>query len=162
MRQDRGSMGRQVLEGYGPREVAHVRIEGDQFRIAMVDAATAALPMCIYAFLVGDKIVRIGSPTAAASVLARRNHRRQPASCDLFTNCVACDGRHRQRALRLSIVVNGYVVSAIVAIGHDPELPPSGALCGSARGACDLSRGEDCQAPPQSTPASRGRAVRAL
>jgi hypothetical protein len=53
-----------TLEGYGFRPFATVRIDRDDFLIEVSDAELANLTMCLYAFVVGDQIVRIGSSKA--------------------------------------------------------------------------------------------------
>ena len=53
-----------VLERYGFTRFAEVRIEGDEFLIDIEDDELARRPMCLYAFVVGDEIVRIGSSKA--------------------------------------------------------------------------------------------------
>jgi hypothetical protein len=52
---------REELESYGMRPVARVHIKGDVFHVAITDAGIADEECCIYAFLAGDKIVRVGS-----------------------------------------------------------------------------------------------------
>ena len=54
-----------VLEGYGFTRFAGVRIAGDEFQMEIEDLDLARLPMCLYAFVVGNEIVRIGSSKAA-------------------------------------------------------------------------------------------------
>jgi hypothetical protein len=53
-----------TLEGYGFTRFAKVAIEGDTFVIDVDDHDLARLPMCLYAFVVGNEIVRIGSSKA--------------------------------------------------------------------------------------------------
>jgi len=54
----------EALEGYGFTRFAEVRIIGDEFLIEIEDHDLATRPMCLYAFVVGDEIVRIGSSKA--------------------------------------------------------------------------------------------------
>ncbi len=53
-----------ALESCGFLRFAEVRIEGDTFLIKVEDQEIAREPMCLYAFVVGDEIVRIGSSKA--------------------------------------------------------------------------------------------------
>jgi hypothetical protein len=53
-----------TLQGYGFTPLGTVRIEGDQFIIQITDDAMKSETMCIYAFVVDDRIVRIGSSKA--------------------------------------------------------------------------------------------------
>lgn len=53
-----------VLEAYGFTRFAGLRADGDQFLIDVEDHDLARLPMCLYAFVVGNEIVRIGSSKA--------------------------------------------------------------------------------------------------
>lgn len=53
-----------ALKGSGFTRFAEVRIAGNEFLIEIEDHDLAALPMCLYAFVVGDQIVRIGSSKA--------------------------------------------------------------------------------------------------
>lgn len=52
------------LRAYGLRPFADVRLEHERFVIEVIDEDTAALEKCIYAFVVGGEIVRIGSSKA--------------------------------------------------------------------------------------------------
>lgn len=52
------------LEGYGFNPLGRVRIEANNFLIEITDADLASETMCLYAFLVNDEIVRIGSSKA--------------------------------------------------------------------------------------------------
>jgi hypothetical protein len=54
-----------ALRAYGMKKVAEVRIaDGSRFAISITDTVLASLETCIYAFLVGGKIMRIGSSKA--------------------------------------------------------------------------------------------------
>jgi hypothetical protein len=53
-----------TLERYGFTPLATVRIDGDRFIIEIEDEILASRTMCLYAFLVDDEIVRIGSSKA--------------------------------------------------------------------------------------------------
>ncbi len=57
-------MGGEVLASYGLRPIGKVAIINDRFVIDLSDASANSLTCCIYAFLVGDEIVRIGSSKA--------------------------------------------------------------------------------------------------
>jgi hypothetical protein len=57
-------MSKSRLEEYGFAPLGKVRIDGDDFNIEITDAELARRPMCIYAFVVADEIVRIGSSKA--------------------------------------------------------------------------------------------------
>ena len=52
------------LKRYGFRPLATVRVVGNDFVIQVTDAELAELAMCLYAFVVDDEIVRIGSSKA--------------------------------------------------------------------------------------------------
>jgi hypothetical protein len=52
------------LTKYGLAQVARVRIEDRKFIIDITDSNTVDLEECIYAFLIGGKVVRIGSSKA--------------------------------------------------------------------------------------------------
>lgn len=57
-------MSKATLESYGFTLLGSVRIDGDRFVIQIVDPALASQTMCLYAFVVHDVIVRIGSSKA--------------------------------------------------------------------------------------------------
>ena len=57
-------MSKAALEKYGFTPLGNVRIACNHFNIEITDAELARLPMCIYAFVVADEIVRIGSSKA--------------------------------------------------------------------------------------------------
>ncbi len=54
-------MGAAILTGYGLVPVATVRVEAERFVIEATDASALEMEESIYAFLIGDEIVRIGS-----------------------------------------------------------------------------------------------------
>jgi hypothetical protein len=54
-------MSSKTLSSYGLVEVASVRILDKQFQILISNTAMVQRCRCIYAFLIGDEIVRIGS-----------------------------------------------------------------------------------------------------
>jgi len=54
-------MRREAIELYGLQPVAQVHIADEIFHVEVSDAGIAAEECCIYAFLVGGQIVRIGS-----------------------------------------------------------------------------------------------------
>ena len=56
--------GKECLLSYGMTEIASIDIQADQFRITVTDTETTKLDHCIYAFVIGDEIVRIGSSKA--------------------------------------------------------------------------------------------------
>ena len=49
------------LVEYGLRAAGTIRIVGDDFVVELIDSNLAAQAQCIYAFLVGDEVVRVGS-----------------------------------------------------------------------------------------------------
>jgi hypothetical protein len=49
------------LVEYGLRPVGSIRIIESDFVVEFIDSNLAAQAKCIYAFLVGDEVVRIGS-----------------------------------------------------------------------------------------------------
>jgi hypothetical protein len=57
-------MSAELLASYGMRQVGIVAIIDDRFVIDLADPATADLTCCIYAFLIGTEILRIGSSKA--------------------------------------------------------------------------------------------------
>lgn len=59
----------EALRGYGLAPFATVRLDGDRFLIDITEAEIASREKSIYAFVIGDEIVRIGSSKA---VLAGR------------------------------------------------------------------------------------------
>jgi hypothetical protein len=60
-------MSKTQMEGYGFTLLGGVRVEGNDFVIAIADANLAGQTMCLYAVLIGDDIVRIGSSKAPLS-----------------------------------------------------------------------------------------------
>jgi hypothetical protein len=50
-----------ILEAYGMRRVARFFLREDAFIIEIRDRAAVELPMSIYAFVIDDEIVRVGS-----------------------------------------------------------------------------------------------------
>ena len=54
----------ETLTGYGMRLIGSVRIADGRFTITITDPETAKKECCIYAFVVGNKIVRVGSSKA--------------------------------------------------------------------------------------------------
>ena len=57
-------MSKAKLDAYGFAPLGKVRVDGDDFIIEITDPELANQTMCLYAFLVGDEIVRIGSSKA--------------------------------------------------------------------------------------------------
>jgi hypothetical protein len=53
-----------VLAGYGLLPVATARINDRRFIVEITDRETVELKKCIYAFLIGDEVARIGSSKA--------------------------------------------------------------------------------------------------
>lgn len=60
-------MSKVQLEAYGFAPLGRVRIDRNDFIIEIVDPELASQTMCLYAFLVSDEIVRIGSSKAPLS-----------------------------------------------------------------------------------------------
>src|SRR5262249_22734446 len=56
---------------YGMRPVALVRVEGDRFMIEITDPEAVRHERCVYAYLVGDEIVRVGSSKAPLATRLR-------------------------------------------------------------------------------------------
>lgn len=54
-------MHKALLKEYGLKRIADFRVEGNNFLIDETDVAMIELCGCIYAFVVNDEIVRIGS-----------------------------------------------------------------------------------------------------
>ena len=54
-------MSAETLFNYAMQRIATVRIEGNKFIIDITDRSAESLEKCIYSFLVGDEILRIGS-----------------------------------------------------------------------------------------------------
>ena len=78
-----------AIKSYGMMPVARFRVEGDSFQIEITDAGLAQEERCIYAFVIGDDIVRIGSSKAKLAtrlgawrrdVSAAFQNRRSPTS----------------------------------------------------------------------------------
>ena len=54
-------MSEQKLRTYALRPIGTARIRDDNFKIEIIDTDISATPFCIYAFLVDDEVVRVGS-----------------------------------------------------------------------------------------------------
>jgi len=61
-------MSTQTLLSYGMKHIGTIRIDGDDFRFIFHDPKMLLLDGCIYAYVVGEEIVRIGSCKSTLNV----------------------------------------------------------------------------------------------
>jgi hypothetical protein len=54
-------MSAEALLSYGMKRIATVKIQDDRFIIDLTSPSVADIEKCIYAFVIGDEILRIGS-----------------------------------------------------------------------------------------------------
>lgn len=64
-------MGAATLISYGFEPLATLKIVGDSFLVEVTNEDLASLTLCLYAFVVGDEIVRIGSSKAPLAARMR-------------------------------------------------------------------------------------------